>query len=128
MSGVRDLIGDILVDGEDLRIDEADAARIQALLPTDGPIAAEDLEALVELRSRARVVCPAFDRLFFPALKSWLLADGAIDLPEQFQLLRILYGGGGIDEVERGFLKELRRDVKRVTPEFEAICQQALRD
>lgn len=128
MSTLRELAARILVDGEDLRIDEADVARIQALLPAQGQLADEDLKALVEMRSRARVVCPAFDRLFFPVFKSWLLADGTIDLPEQFQLLRLLYGGGGIDEVERGFLNELRRDARQVTPEFEALYQQAVKD
>ena len=126
MSKLRDLKAQILADGRDLRIDDADVARIQVSLPAGGALNADDVTALVEMRTLARVVCPAFDRLFFPAFKNWLLADGTVNLPEQFQLLRLLYGGGGVDEAERGFLKELRRDAKDVTPEFEALCQQAL--
>ena len=47
---------------------------------------------------------------------------------EQFELLRVLYGGGGIDPAERAFLVELRRDLPHVTPEFEALYRQALKD
>ena len=125
MSKLRDLKAQILEDGVDLRIDAADAARIQEALAGQ-PLTDEDVKALVDLRGSARVVCPEFDRLFFPIFKNWLLADGTISLPEQFQLLRLLYGGGGVDDAERAFLKELRREVKECTPEFEELCRQAL--
>jgi hypothetical protein len=127
MSRLRELHSQILVDGEDLKLSEEDVARIQASLG-GGPLKCEDVKALVEMRAQARAVFPAFDQLFFPIFKTWLLADGKITLPEQFQLLRMLYGGGGIDQAERSFLQELRRDAKEVSPEFEALYQQAMRD
>jgi hypothetical protein len=126
VSRLRELKASILADGEDLRIDDADVARIREHLPENGTPSADDLAVLAELRSEARAVCPAFDQLFFPAFKAHLLADGKISFPEQFALLRILYGGGGIDPAERQFLLELRKEVREMTPEFDALCRQAI--
>ncbi len=128
MSSLRALKSRILVDGEDGRIDEADLALIRSHLPGDGSIPAHELKVLVELRTEARSVCAAFDAWFFPAFKSYLLADGRISQSEQFELLRMLYGGGGIDPAERAFLQELRRELRQETPEFKAMYQQAMRD
>jgi hypothetical protein len=126
MSKLAELKSEILVEGKDLRIDDADFAKIRELLPADGSISTDDLKVLTEMRSEARVVSAAFDQFFFPALKSYLLADGKISLPEQFLLLRLLYNGGGIDANERQFLLELRREVREMTPEFDALCRQAI--
>jgi hypothetical protein len=126
MSQLRELKSQILAEGEDLRIDDADVDLIRERLPADGSLGADDLKVLTELRSEARAVSPAFDEIFFPALKAYLLADGKISLPEQFVLLRLLYGGGGIDAAERKFLIELRKEVREVTPEFDALYRQAI--
>ncbi len=128
MSKLRELKSRILVEGTDGRIDDADWAMIREHLPSDGRVSVPDLKVLLELRAEARSVCPAFDRFFFPAFKTSLLADGSISLSEQFHLLRMAYGGGGIDDAERRFLRELRQEVKETTPEFEALYQQAMRD
>src|SRR6187200_1851310 len=100
MSQLRALKAEILVDGQDLVIDEADVVRIRECLPTSASISRDDIGVLTEMRAEARVVCPAFDQLFFPAFKKYILADGKISLEEQFLLLRMLYGGGGIDDAE----------------------------
>ena len=126
MSRLRALKERILVDGQDLWIDDAEVALIRGCLPTDGSIPPEDLKVLTEMRTKARAACAAFDELFFPALKSFLLSDGQISQSEQFLLLRMLYGGGGIDDAERRFLQELRRELDPVTPEFQAIYQEAM--
>jgi hypothetical protein len=128
LSELRKLKQQILEEGVDLRIDEVDWARIRALLPGDGSPDPEDLKVLLEMRTEARVVCPEFDAYFFPVFKAFLLADGKISVSEHFQLLRMLYGGGGIDPVERRFLEELRDDVREPTPEFEAMYEQVMRD
>jgi hypothetical protein len=125
VSALRELKPQILSEGRDLEIDDADVALIRERLP-EGKLGTDDLMVLAELRGEARVVCPAFDQLFFPAFKAYLLADGKISLHEQFLLLRILYGGGGIDPAERRFLNELRNEVREMTPEFDALCRLAL--
>jgi hypothetical protein len=126
VSKLRELKQQILHEGTDLQIDEADWTRIRELLPADGKPSADDVHALVEMRAEARSVCPAFDAYFFPAFKAHLLADGSISTLEQFQLLRMLYGGGGVDAAERRFLQELRGELKSVTPEFESLYQLAM--
>lgn len=126
MSQLRVLKSQILVEGEDLCIDDADVVRIRACLPADGAWTHDDLIVLSEMRTEARAVCPAFDQMFFPAFKAHLLADGKITLDEQFALLRMLYGGGGVDETKRRFLRELRKEAREVNPEFEKLYVQAL--
>jgi hypothetical protein len=126
MSNLRELKSRILVEGEDLQIDDADVALIRERLPADGSVSDDDLMVLAEMRRDARVVCPAFDRIFFPAFKAYILADGVVSLGEQFQILRLLYGGGGIDPAEREFLQELRAEARELTPEFEALYRLAM--
>lgn len=131
MSVLRPLKARILVEGEDGRIDDQDLALLRSHLPADGSIPADEMKVLIELRSEARAVCAAFDAWFFPAFKSYLLADKKISPLEQFELLRMLYGGGGIDPAEKAFLQDLRKDLSKLgtlTPEFEGMYQQAMRD
>ncbi|MCE9533961.1 MAG: hypothetical protein K8T89_22990 [Planctomycetes bacterium] len=128
MSKLRELKDQILNEGVDLQIDEADWARIRALLPETGEPSRDDLRVLLDMRTEARVVCPAFDSYFFPAFKANLLADGKISTTEQFEILRMLYSGGGIDATERRFLQDLRRALREPSPEFEAMYKQAMRD
>jgi hypothetical protein len=128
VSALRQLKPQLLEEGVDLVISEADWDRIHEHLPADGPPTPDDLLVLLEMRSEARAVCPEFDEYFFPAFKAHLLADGTISKAEQFRLLRMLYGGGGIDPAERAFLQELRAELGTVEPEFEALYNQAMRD
>jgi len=123
---LRELKQQFLQEGTDLQIDDADWKRIRELLPPAGQPSADDLHALVEMRAEARSVCPAFDSYFFPAFKAHVLADGSISTMEQFQLLRMLYGGGGVDAAERRFLQDLRGALKSPTPEFESLYQLAV--
>jgi hypothetical protein len=118
----------LLEEGTDLQIDQNDWDSIRATLPADGRLTKEDIHVLLDLRSRAYSACPAFDAFFFPALKKHLLADGVITPMEQFQLLRMLYGGHRIDDAERRFLTELRSELREVTPEFEAMYRQVMKD
>lgn len=127
MSKLRALKAEILVDGQDLKIDNQGVTRIRSILLPVGPISTDDLKVLVEMRTEARVVCEAFDKLLFPALKKQVLADGQISQSEQFTLLRMLYGRGGVDAAERRFIQELRGELQEVTPEFESLYQDAMR-
>jgi hypothetical protein len=49
-------------------------------------------------------------------------------LTEQFHLLRMLYGGVGIDAAERKFLQELRAELPQPDPQFEQLFQTAMSD
>lgn len=126
MSALRELKSQILSEDRALHICDADVTRIRELLPADGTLGPDELIVLTELRSEAHSSCAEFDRLFFPAFKEYLLADGTISHHEQFLLLRMLYSGGGVDDTERRFLVELRNEVTVLTPEFDDLCQLAL--
>lgn len=128
MSTLREVTKNMLEEGSDLQIDQGDWDRIRVALPADGRLGKEDLQVLLDLRSRAYAACPAFDAFFFPAFKAHLLADGVVTPMEQFQLLRMLYGGHRIDDAERRFLTELRSELREVTPEFEAMYRQVMKD
>lgn len=125
-SQLRALKSEILAVGKDLWINQADAARIRDCLPADASTSLDDLKVLIEMRAEARAVCPEFDALFFPALKQHLLSDGRVSPEEQILLLRMLYGGGGIDDAERRFIQELRQELTEVSPEFEALYRDAM--
>ena len=110
----------------DRRITDDEVDVIRDYIHQDGRLDLDDVKLLVELLSNAVEVCPAFDDLFFPALKEVILADGRIGLDEQFFLLKMLYSDGHVRDAEKRFLLELRREAKEITPEFEALCDEAL--
>lgn len=127
MANLRELKSQLLVEGVDGVIDEAEVEIIRQHVYADGHIDLEDMKFLVELRCEARRVCPAFEKLFFPALKMHILADGVVSLSEQFYLLKMLVADGKIDANEKKFLQELKREVERPTPEFDALYEQVMK-
>jgi hypothetical protein len=111
---------------QDHRITEDEVGVLRDYLDRDGRLDLEDVKLLVELLGEASDVCPAFDEIFFPALKEVLLADGRVGLDEQYYLLKMLYSDGRIRDSEKAFLGELLTEVKHSTPEFETLCAEAL--
>ena len=70
---------------EHRKITDDDVRIIRNQILSDGKLDNEDVKFLVELLSDAQDVCPAFDDLFFPALKQVLLADGKIGQDDHFR-------------------------------------------
>jgi hypothetical protein len=124
MGRLRELQTELLQDG---KITDQEVEVIRGYLRDRGSLDMEDVKFLVELLNDAREVSPAFDAIFFPALKDVILADGRVGLDEQFYLLKMLYSDGNVRECEKQFLQELRREAKEITPEFEALCKEAFR-
>lgn len=122
MGRLRELQNELLQDG---KITDQEVEVIREYIRGTGSLDMEDVKLLVELLCDAREVSPAFDELFFPALKEVILADGRIGLDEQFYLLKMLYSDKHVRESEKQFLRELRREAKETTPEFEALCEEA---
>jgi len=110
---------------QDGKITDDEVEVIRQYIRQDGKLDLDDVKLLVELQSEATEVSPAFDELFFPVLKEVILADGRVGLDEQFFLLKMLYSDGRVREREKQLLLELRRDAREVTPEFEALCEEA---
>ena len=123
MPNLNELRSELLEDG---RITDSEVKIIQDHIHRDGRLDLDDVKFLVELLSEAREVCAAFDELFFPILKEVILEDGRIGQDEQFYVLKMLYSDGHIRESEKQFLLQLREEAQEVTPEFEALCKEAL--
>jgi hypothetical protein len=122
MSRLRDMQAELLRDG---RITDEEVDVIRDYLRDKGRLDVEDVKFLIELLCDAREVAPEFDDVFFPALKEVILADGRVGLDEQFYLLKMLYSDKQVRESEKQFLRELRKEAKEITPEFESLCQEA---
>jgi uncharacterized tellurite resistance protein B-like protein len=114
---------ELLRDG---KITDQEVEVLRQYLHEKGRLDMEDLKFLIELLSEAHKVAPAFDEIFFPALKKVILADGRIGQDEQFYLLKMLYSDNNVRESEKQFLRELRHEAKEITPEFEALLDEAL--
>jgi hypothetical protein len=114
----------ILADG---RIDEDEVAQLRAELYADGKIDKDEVEFLIALRNEAASVCPAFEDFFFGAVKDNVLADGSIDAEEAFWLRQLVFADGKVDEREKQFLRELRGQARKVSPEFQKLCDECLK-
>ena len=123
MPSLRELHAALLEDG---KITDTEVGIIRDYIQRDGRLDLDDMKFLVELLSDAHQVCPAFDELFFPALKKIVLRDGRVGQAEQFYLLKMLYSDGRVRPSEKQFLLELRDELQEVTPEFDALCETAL--
>jgi hypothetical protein len=123
MGRLHELQSQLLPNG---KITDREVAAIRNCLQGEEKPTLDDVKFLVELLSNAREVSPSFDELFFPILKDVLLADGRITLDEQFYLLKMLYSDGCVRDSEKQFLRELRGEVNETTPEFDALCDEAL--
>ena len=122
MPGLSSLHDQLLTDGN---ITDAEATIIRTAVERDGELDLEDVKFLIQLLTEANEVCPAFDEFFFATLRKVFLADGKIGQDEQYFLLKMLYADGVLRENEREFLEQLRRDVAKVSPEFDAMCETA---
>jgi hypothetical protein len=124
MADLTKLKAEILADG---RIDDAEVERLRGELYADGKIDKDEVEFLIALRNEAVAACPAFEKLFFGALKSNVLEDGSIDAEEAAWLRRMLFADGKIDDGEKQFLRDLRREARQVSPEFQQLHDECLR-
>lgn len=123
MATARELLSTALADR---RIDESEVASIRDQLLRDGRLDIEDVKLLVELYCGAEEHCPAFDDLFFDVLEAVVLADGEVQPSEQFYLLKMVYSDRRIRDRERQFLRHLQGRAARTSPEFDALCREAL--
>ena len=107
------------------KIDDDEVGTIRDQIFRDGQLDLDDVRLLIELYCEAREYPAAFETLFFDILKKVFLADGEVTPEEQYHLLKMLYSDRVIRSRELEFLRELKRESKHVTPEFDALCQNA---
>jgi len=124
MTDLNDLKKRVLADGE---IDDGEVDLIAGELYADGVISREEVEFLIAVRNEANRVCPAFETLFFAALKQNVLTDGCIDADEAAWLRRMLFADGKVDENERKFLQALHTEARQVSPEFQKLFDDCVK-
>ena len=84
------------------------------------------IPTVAAIEGNARQYCRAFEDLFFEVLEQVILADGEVQPSEQFYLLKMIYSDRVIRDRERDFLVKLRQTATITTPDFEALCDEAL--
>jgi hypothetical protein len=124
MTDLRQLEQQILANG---KVDSHELELLREKLYTDDKVHRQEADFLVELHKRVQHVTPAFEHLFYQAIKSHILTDGKIDAEETTWLRRMLFADGKIDDNERKFLHELKGEAKQVGPEFEALFKECMK-
>ena len=124
MRELRQIEQSILAHG---RVDGSELEGLRRQLYADGNIDRAKADFLVELHKRVQHLTPAFEQLFYQAIKDHMLADGWIDAEDAAWLRRMLYADGKIDDQERRFLHELNGEAKKVSREFEGLFAESLK-
>ena len=109
----------------DAKIDDAEVALIRERVHEDGRLDLDDVAFLVELYCSKTEKCPAFDDVFFSVLKKALLSDDQVFLSEHFYLMKMLYSDHHIRPRELQLLREIKREAKQTSPEFDVLCDEA---
>jgi tellurite resistance protein len=124
MTDWRQIEQDILADG---KVDSHELEVLRQRLYGHGKIDRAGADFLVELHKRVQHRTPAFERFFYRAVKDHVLAHGRIDAEEAAWLRRLLFADGKIDDEERKFLHELKGEAGQVSPEFEALFAESMK-
>lgn len=122
MASYHEVVQHILADQ---KIDAGEVRQLCEHVYRNGSPNLEDVKLLVELYTGVTNPSEAFEDFFYGVLKKVILADGEIQPGEQFYLLKVLYSDRVIRPRELAFLRELRREARQVTPDFEQLCQSA---
>ncbi len=121
---LREIERAILANG---RVDGPELEALRRQLYAGRKIEREGADFLVELHKRVQHRTPAFERFFYQAIKDHILAHGRIDAEEAAWLRRMLLADGKIDDQERKFLHELKGEARQVSPEFEVLFQECMK-
>ncbi|MGH7172649.1 MAG: hypothetical protein ACRELG_20400 [Gemmataceae bacterium] len=124
MLKLRHVEQDILANG---RVDGPELEALRRQLYADEKIDRQKADFLVELHKRVQHMTPAFEQFFYQAIKDHILTDGRIDAEESAWLRRMLLTDGKIKDEERKFLHELKGEAKQVSPEFEVLFAESMK-
>ncbi len=70
---------------------------------------------------------PAFEHLFYRAVKDHVLVDGRVGAGEAAWLRQVLFADGSVRDEGRKFLHELNGEAGHVGPEFQALFAEAMK-
>jgi hypothetical protein len=124
MNELRQIEHDILARG---RVDGHDLEVLRRWAYVGGKVGRPEADFLVSLHRRVQHRSPSFDQFFYRAVKDHLLADARIEAEEADWLRQVLLADGTIDDEERTLLHELRGEAGQVSPEFEQLYQECLK-
>lgn len=113
----------LLADGG---IDEREVELLRKEFFADRRIDRAEMEFLLEARKKASSCAASFEKLLFEALRSVILDGGAITAEKTAWIREFLYADGKVDAAEKHWLRELKKLADRVSPEFEALYNQAV--
>ena len=114
----------ILANG---RVDGPELKALRQQLYAGGKIDRPQADFLVELHKRVQHMTPAFEHFFYQAIKDHILAHGRINAEEAAWLRQMLFADGNIKDEERKFLHELKGEAKKVSPEFEVLFAECMK-
>lgn len=114
----------ILANG---KVDGPELEALRGHLYAGGKVDRRAADFLVELHKRVQHPNPAFEQLYYQAVKDHILADGRISAEEAAWLRRMLFANGKIDDEERKFLHELKGEAKHVSREFEVLFEESMK-
>ena len=124
MQELRRIEQDILAKG---KVDSDHIEALRLALYAGGPVGRSAADFLVELHKRVQHPNPAFEHLFYRAVRDHVLADGRIDAGEAAWLRRVLLADGTLRDEGRKFLHELKGEARGTSPEFEALFAEAMK-
>ena len=124
MMKLRQIEQDILAKG---KIDGPHMEALRQQLYADGNIDRAKADFLVGLHNRVQPQTPAFEHLYYKALKDHLLASERIGAEESTWLSNTLGADGAFKDEERKFLHELKGEAKQISPEFEIFFKQSMK-
>lgn len=109
------------------KLDGSELEWLRRELYAHGKIERPEADFLVELHKRVQHCTPAFEQLFYQAIKDHILAQGRIEAEEAAWLRRMLLADGKIDDEERKFLHELKGEARQVSREFEVLFEESMK-
>lgn len=113
----------ILTNG---KVEGHEVESLRELISADGKIDREEAEFLIYIYKRTDQIAPAFEKLFYKAIKEHLLADGTIDSERAAWLRSLILVDGKVTEREKKLLREVRGEAKEISVEGNALIEECL--
>ena len=124
MLELRQIEQEIMAKG---KVDSPELESLRRHLYASGKIDRPKADFLVELHKRVQHMNPGFDQFFYTAIKDHVLRDGRIDAEQTVWLRQMLSADGKLDDEDRKFLHELKGEAKHISPEFEALFADSMK-
>jgi len=124
MLKLKQIEHDILAVG---KVNRTELEALRQNLYADGKIDRAKADFLAELHKRVQHITPAFEDLFYRAIKDHILADGRIDAEKATWLRRMVFTDGVVKDEERRLLHELKGEATEVSREFDALFTECMK-